>query len=832
MPNPWDNDPIVQPAATAPIMGVPLRPDPYKVRDQQLQEGAALRAEEDQNFQRQKFEWEKQKQALPPKDAKTTMDERGAAGFYRRAVNAHQKYAEGVLPRGPIAQSAIDVLPESWENTYFDGADRRAAKNYAEEFIRAKLRKESGASIPPAEMEQEYRVYFPVPGDEPADLERKKGLREEAIAGLKLASGGEAEAALEGLSAPLADDETTKGLKERIARGDDPADTIQWLISVGHPPNKEEIAAIIANAGNKNPDVRPPEPGLGQQLLDATGNVIGGIVEGIGSLPDMAAKALGAGLAIPADALGFTNVARDLRNPITIGGMTREVLPESQAQGGTTARVASQFAGGIVGFPQKAAQAVTNRIVGNAPPLPNAFAPSGSTVMRAADELSASTGQKIQPLAADVAGPTTRRLTSVGAQLPLSARPIVKAAQNLTEQAQGARNVVANRVGEAVDPEMAGEAVKRGLSTFRTKTSGQARTMYQAAEEAAEGVPVQPKTLLTKLGDYIREESQVVGGSDVMPILEKLATDLSTQGSFSISGVRGMRTVLMSRLTSAGMTPTNAQRIVGDLVKAAGDDISTSLTAAGKANAAKAYRSADKFWAERMEVVNEAIKPIVGRNNEKSGEQVVAAIQQAAKGNAARLAQVMRALPEEDAATIQATIISQLGRSSAGTQNAAGNAFSLNQFLTHWNQMTPRARSLLFTGRSLEDLNNLAKVAAGSKEASRYANSSNTGSVMGGLATGATVATDFLTMAGTALSQVGGGLLLASPGFARWMAKAPASPAGMKAHLARLSTVASQNPALADDIARFQQAMMGAANENVGSMSRAAASDGADSKAR
>lgn len=184
---------------------IPGRADPFKaqeqqfkVRDQQLQEEAASRAREDQAFQREKFEREMAKKDAPERDAKVTQDERAAAGYYRRAVNAHRLYGQGVLPRNPLAQTAVDMLPESWENAVSD-PQRRAAENYADEFIRAKLRKESGAAIPPEEMAQEYRVYFPVPGDTEEDLQRKAGLREEAIAGLRIASGGEAERSLLGL---------------------------------------------------------------------------------------------------------------------------------------------------------------------------------------------------------------------------------------------------------------------------------------------------------------------------------------------------------------------------------------------------------------------------------------------------------------------------------------------------------------------------------------------------------------------------------------------------------------------------------------------------------
>lgn len=48
---------------------------------------------------------------------------------------------------------------------------------YASDWIRAKLRKESGAAIGDQEMESEYRLYFPMPGDGPQTIEQKRQAR-------------------------------------------------------------------------------------------------------------------------------------------------------------------------------------------------------------------------------------------------------------------------------------------------------------------------------------------------------------------------------------------------------------------------------------------------------------------------------------------------------------------------------------------------------------------------------------------------------------------------------------------------------------------------------
>lgn len=58
--------------------------------------------------------------------------------------------------------------------------DQQKFKNAAQEWIRAKLRKESGAAIGVKEMEDEYATYFPVVGDKPEVIKQKEQLRKVA----------------------------------------------------------------------------------------------------------------------------------------------------------------------------------------------------------------------------------------------------------------------------------------------------------------------------------------------------------------------------------------------------------------------------------------------------------------------------------------------------------------------------------------------------------------------------------------------------------------------------------------------------------------------------
>ncbi len=88
---------------------------------------------------------------------------------------------------------------------------------------------------------------------------------------------------------PMPAEQGRAELEKRISRGDAPADTIKWLIASGRPPSPEQVDAIMANAGNRNPDVRispdettPPEEGsYGNSFV---GQALSGANEGLAGL--------------------------------------------------------------------------------------------------------------------------------------------------------------------------------------------------------------------------------------------------------------------------------------------------------------------------------------------------------------------------------------------------------------------------------------------------------------------------------------------------------------------------------------------------------------------
>jgi hypothetical protein len=72
---------------------------------------------------------------------------------------------------------------------YLVSPEYQRAKNLADNWVTANLRKESGAAIPPEELKQEREKYFPIAGDTQETIAQKRELRAIAEEGMRQAAG-------------------------------------------------------------------------------------------------------------------------------------------------------------------------------------------------------------------------------------------------------------------------------------------------------------------------------------------------------------------------------------------------------------------------------------------------------------------------------------------------------------------------------------------------------------------------------------------------------------------------------------------------------------------
>jgi hypothetical protein len=437
----------------------------------------------------------------------------------------------------------------------------------------------------------------------------------------------------------------------------------------------------------------------------------------------------------------------------------------------------------------------------------------GAQVVGAADRLNTQFGTNIQPMPADVAGVTTRRVTGGAAQFPLAAGPIIKGAQNVSDEAMAARDAIAGLFGTPTTREAAGDAALSGAQKFIKTSRNKVNALYTKAKNLGGAEPVDLAGARAALDAEMADLQGVPGGSKILEKIQKLRADLD--GEFPVQGVRQMRTEWRDEFLKDNLRGSNLERIVNKALDAADDDIVNSLNTRGKGDAARAYAEAANAHKERVEVIDQVLAPIIGKKGSepRSVEQIMGALDTASKTNGARLGKFMSSLPPEDASTVRGTLIQQLGKASNGTNNAAGDAFSLPQFLTQWNAMSGSAKSQLFSGELRAALDDLARVSQGTKESQRFANFSNTGGPIGLLATGVNAATFFSEPVSSTAALAGQyltGKLLASPSFARWLAKMPKQPALAIKHTDGLTKIAAADSVIAADALGLQRQLIAA----------------------
>jgi hypothetical protein len=118
----------------------------------------------------------------PPKPTPPTEAENTSAGYLGRMQAAERIIGDlegNHLTVGTSVAGAVPFVGDYVQQKVMTPEQQRY-KQAADDWIRAKLRKESGAVIAKEEMEQEYKTYFPQPGNDPATIQQKAMARRQA----------------------------------------------------------------------------------------------------------------------------------------------------------------------------------------------------------------------------------------------------------------------------------------------------------------------------------------------------------------------------------------------------------------------------------------------------------------------------------------------------------------------------------------------------------------------------------------------------------------------------------------------------------------------------
>lgn len=423
----------------------------------------------------------------------------------------------------------------------------------------------------------------------------------------------------------------------------------------------------------------------------------------------------------------------------------------------------------------------------------------------------ASARQGVDLLPADVSGPAIRGVTAATKMSPLSSGPVVKQAQENTAQLASAVRRTAEGQGDIVTTDVAGENIRKAAQQYSKQTGERAARMYDKAFELSRGVRIKPLGTIQEMDAQIARLRESPTGAASAKELQGYR-DLLEKG-VTVQGLRDMRSALSQGVYDgklrSGQDVALYKRILGNVAT----DIEAGLNQAGRSEAASLFKRADAFYSARVEHIDKVLQPIIGKDGTKGGEQVLQAVESMARGGSggnARLSRLLGNMSEQDAGQVRAVIIDRLGKATAGAQDAEGAAFSAGTFLTNWNRMTPQAKASLFSDSGLRsNLNDIAKIAEGMKASRSMENFSNTagalaGNVGIGLAAGYANPVYAIIGAG---GQYLTGKLMASPGFARMLAKMAKQPPVVANRTLReeIGVLAKSEPLIANDLRNLQQ---------------------------
>ena len=128
----------------------------------------------------------------PPKETAPTEGERTSANYFDR-MNAAEQYIGNTAPSSRDYLAAMNMIKGGAVRGMIGNSmlSNQGQQYYqgAMDWVRAKLRKESGAVIGEEEMAAEIKTYFPIPGDSPQTIEQKRVARLQAAEGMRSMAG-------------------------------------------------------------------------------------------------------------------------------------------------------------------------------------------------------------------------------------------------------------------------------------------------------------------------------------------------------------------------------------------------------------------------------------------------------------------------------------------------------------------------------------------------------------------------------------------------------------------------------------------------------------------
>jgi hypothetical protein len=516
------------------------------------------------------------------------------------------------------------------------------------------------------------------------------------------------------------------------------------------------------------------------------------------------------GLAVP---IGAGRMAMQAASPMLRGiGQTLTAEPATQALSTLTGSIGQSMAESAGGGPLEQAAA---GIAGSLVPAATAmrFAPIQGTQIKApvpimAERAAQSIGrmgatreQILQNIGAFERAGTTpsagqatesgimRGIESTFGRIPGSID--IMRAKAISQQAEigGKVKQIADELSAIKEPVIVGQKIQKGIQeVFQPLVRSRERALYNKLDQYIPGVkPVSPQNTYYALKDMIRpiegakelSKNQLFVTPELVSLTRALEKDMGPmRGKIDFSALKGLRTKIGEKLSSVSLGANVSQGQYKKIYAALSEDMMRAAEEAGP-RAVSSLKRANQF----SRVMHDRFDKLQAFIDKNEPEKVFNSAFQGVEAGPSRVYALMRSLPKEDQRAVVSAFVSKMGRALPGAQDAGGDVFSTERFLTNWNKISPGAKRELFQRfgtKFSEDMNKIARTSELIREGSRVlANPSGTAGAVVGPATYASVAGSIAAGKygfATGVLSVGllsglGSRLFTNPKYVAWLAK-------------------------------------------------------------
>ncbi len=290
--------------------------------------------------------------------------------------------------------------------------------------------------------------------------------------------------------------------------------------------------------------------------------------------------------------------------------------------------------------------------------------------------------------------------------------------------------------------------------------------------------------LKTDLGGTAGQTLNILG-PDGKPISTVTVGGSPAGNTIPYGALKDLRSKVGELLGDSSLTSDIPRRQLKALYAGISQDMGEAVAATGNPQAVKIFNRANAYTRAGHDRIDNILQPIIDRD---APEKIFQAALSGSKEGDTTIRSVMQSLPPAAQKITAATVLRKLGKATSGNQNAEGDTFSIQTYLTNWNNLSPESKRSLFSrfGPSFtKSLDQIAKTSSDIVTSGKvYANPSGTAPTLTLQHTvGGTVLlllTGHPGIAGAIVAESYGSnqaaKLMTNPAFVKWLAKATTAP--------------------------------------------------------